>query len=218
MNSVFTFPFIFPSETNRVVLFGRHSKAYSNGPNHANCLTHDGIKLCQNVSPYYLQLVAALVGRFDFNGSAVYVGSNFLRSPQTIEEVFHPEYILRHSMLNNTASLKDVDGGEWFKERQEKNLSIPVIVKEALATEAILSLPIFQEGIRNYHDFIVKTSFEMTNKAKVVVSFAHEITISANAQLYIVEGKDGLLEMEAYLFCLNTKNSIVEVRKVTPLA
>ncbi|MFA6272364.1 MAG: hypothetical protein WC693_04670 [Patescibacteria group bacterium] len=203
-----------PVGATRVSLLGRHSLSVQIGPNDSRTLSPKGIKLCHEVSDFYNRLVRELEIRF--GGSAVCFRSEMARSFSTVWEILNPDHIICDPRLNLLASLKKIQGGEWYRRRKIAGRSDVAIISDFLAADlSVGEDQPFGENALNYREWAT----ELDNDTRVRITFAHEVACSLAAHPYLdSDVEPGLSECQAYLFCVDDAGNVLHVIKVTPPA
>jgi len=214
-----------PANTAKIRLLGRHSKSVQEGSNECRTLTPEGFELCKIVSPFYYTLISILSGFIPVYPEILSKSfgppnircSKMLRSLITAWEITHSPHIFIDSNLNPIASLKEFEGGDWFKRQKVAGKTVPEIIKAFLreTSEEDLKNTNFFTLRRNYRWFLSIDSWASEDPFNV--AFAHEVGCSL-AVKDLIQNEDGLglNECQAYLVCLTDKWEPIIAIKVAP--
>ena len=204
---------VIPEATRKMALLIRHSESVQEGEQHQRTLSSAGRRLCQKVLDFYTNLVHCLARTVGFEDTGVisYSCSEFPRAELTLWEILHPEQIIRNKLLCLIATLKKVNGGNWYKKQKAENKTVPEITRAFFDDPTLWEGQPFNEYKQNYLDWVTG------GEAYVNIGTAHEVGCSLAAGDYLPDDVEpGLEECQSYLFCMDHKNNIIAVLKITP--
>lgn len=196
---------VVPEGANRVALVIRHAASVQEGDQFTRTITEEGIERAHNFAPLYNEIVTTLTSSF---GPPEFICSEMIRSQMTQWEMFHPRQMRRDALLNVTATLKSVNGGDWYKSVKERNLDDHQIIQEFVNDRSLWEGQSFGEYATNYQKVVIG------GEAKFKVVTAHEVAISLSAAQFLAPEELGLEDCEAVLFFL-ADDKIVGAVKVT---
>ncbi|MBT4121993.1 hypothetical protein HOE31_03545 [bacterium] len=202
---------LIPHGTKLVKFLGRHAKSVQKGTQETRTLSEKGVDLCKDVSYFYGRLFLHLR---DSYGEFEYCSSEWPRSLLTTFLTTKETQIV---MLNNMtipvgASLKNLNDGEWFRERKAKKMTVVEMIQEFLKNRDVLGGKPFDEYEQAYISWVME---DIYSKA----GFFHEIGCTLAAiKLGINPEEAGLNECQGYLFCLDNSAKVLSVIKVAPPA
>jgi hypothetical protein len=201
-----------PDGVERVVLMIRHSAPPKTGTDANKTLTPDGAMLCQQVAPFYNDLVDQIG---DHYGIPSFHCSPFPRSMMTVWEIFCAGNINVEDWLKVWASLLQVDHGAWFEEQRVAGKTEPEMIRTFLLGSH-LEKGSFTYYKRNYTAFITGEIGSQENQnSRFAVAVCHEAGISLAAQGYISDEQLGLDKCGAVLFYV-AGSVIIGAEKIVP--
>ncbi|MFH0852797.1 MAG: hypothetical protein V1853_00080 [bacterium] len=202
---------VIPNGTTRIIVKIRHSdpdrtSGKENDVNHP--LSEDGIQLCNDKREFWESVRIFLESSF---GRASFSSSKFIRTRQTIQELFSPEGIWENSALNLAPNFYQSSVGQEMGAERKQGIPDPEIVRRMLARTILMSPPPFSNTIESYRQFV--------RECRDTLTFAgvHEPHLSQLAQPFLPEEQLGMDFLEGVVFFLNT-DGIISATKLSPLS
>ncbi len=202
-----------PDEAAHCAVLVRHTKSVKTGAQETRTITPEGVQLCLDVRPEYLELYQMLTDHF---GEREECRSGLIRAAITGWLIGQPKQFLEDARITLGVSLKKIQDGTWFEAQKKVGKTITELIAMVHNDPDLLKGQPYESRMAAMNSFF--TEFTAENRLRVGYGHEPEPSLWVLWRELLSESKIGLAECQAYIVFTDADGKIVGITKFCPTA